>query len=70
MVIWRGDLGVHIEILYLLFEVLECFIVKILQLWVEAMIDKAICVDFFGGHMIRGGAVFMGLTRMVFDLWL
>ena len=70
MVIWRGDLGVNIEILYLLFEVLECFIVKILQLWVEAMIDKAMWGYFLGGCLIRGSAVFIGLTRMVFDMLL
>ena len=33
------------------------------------MIDKGMCGKFVVGHMIKGGAVFMGLTRMVFDFW-
>ena len=34
VVIWWGYLRVNIERIYLMFEVLVCFIVKILQLWV------------------------------------
>ena len=34
------------------------------------MVDKGLCGEFVGSHMIRGGAVFMGLKRVVFDLWL
>ena len=49
---------------------LVCFIVKILQLSVEAMIDKAMWGYFLGGRLIRGSAVFIGLTRMVFDMLL
>ena len=34
------------------------------------MVDKGMFGEFTGGEMIRGGAVFMGLKRTVFDLWL
>ena len=36
----------------------------------EDMIDDGMCGKFVVGHMIKGGAVFMGLKRMVFVFWL
>ena len=53
----------NLERIYLLSKLLVCLIFKLFPVWVEAMFGVGLFGEFLVSQILRGGAIFIVLTK-------